>query len=81
MFPIRNMKKISNSMELGEVIRSKRKRLKVTQKDLAMVAGTGLRFISELERGKPTSRISGVFKVIQALNITLTATERDETHG
>lgn len=71
IFPIRNMKVITDSVELGEAIRAERKRLKVTQKELAMAAGTGLRFLSELERGKPTSRIEGVFKVLQALGMKL----------
>jgi y4mF family transcriptional regulator len=71
IFPIRNMKTINNSIELGAFIRDERKRLKVTQKELAMVAGTGLRFLIELERGKPTSRIEGVFKVLQALGTKL----------
>ena len=65
------MKTIVNSVELGVVIRAERKRLGVTQKELAMAAGTGLRFLSELERGKPTSRIEGVFKVLQALGLKL----------
>ena len=71
IFPIRNMKTIKNSADLGAAIRAERKRLKVTQKELAMAAGTGLRFLIELERGKPTSRIDGVFKVLQALGIKL----------
>lgn len=65
------MKTIKNSAELGAAIRAERKRLKVTQKELAMVAGTGLRFLIELESGKPTSRVGGVFKVLQALGIKL----------
>lgn len=71
IFPIRNMKSIKNSVDLGAAIRTERKRLKVTQKELAMAAGTGLRFLIELERGKPTSRIEGVFKVLQALGAKL----------
>jgi y4mF family transcriptional regulator len=65
------MKTIATSADLGAAIRAERKRLKVTQKELAMAAGTGLRFLIELERGKPTSRIAGVFKVLQALGIKL----------
>lgn len=65
------MKTIKNSDELGAVIRAERKRLKVTQKELAMAAGTGLRFLIELERGKPTSRLDGVFRVLQALGAKL----------
>ncbi len=71
IFPIRNMKTIANSVELGAAIRAERKRLKVTQKELAMAAGTGLRFLIELERGKPTSRVEGVFKVLQALGLKI----------
>ena len=71
IFPIRNMKTIGNSVELGAVIRAERKRLKVTQKEVALAAGIGLRFLIELERGKPTSRIEGVFKALQVLGIHL----------
>lgn len=65
------MKTITSSTELGNAIRTERKRLGVTQKELAMAAGTGLRFLIELERGKPTSQLAGVFKVLQALGIKL----------
>ena len=65
------MKTIASSIELGQVIRTERKRLGVTQKELAMAAGTGLRFLIELERGKPTSQLAGAFKVLQALGIKL----------
>jgi HTH-type transcriptional regulator/antitoxin HipB len=71
IFPFRNMNIVSDSMELGAAIRAERKSLGVTQKQLAMAAGTGLRFLSELERGKPTVRIEGVFRVLQALGLTL----------
>lgn len=74
------MNTIANSVELGAAIRAERKRLKVTQKELAMAAGTGLRFLSELERGKPTSRLEGVFKVLQALGLKLLV-ERPENGG
>lgn len=65
------MNTISSSTDLGNVIRKERKRLGVTQKELAMAAGTGLRFLIELERGKPTSQLAGAFKVLQALGIKL----------
>jgi HTH-type transcriptional regulator / antitoxin HipB len=71
IFPIGNMKAVKNSVELGAAIRAERKRIGVTQKQLAMAAGTGLRFLIELERGKSTSRIDGVFKVLQALGAGL----------
>ena len=57
---------ITDSQSLGEAIRVARKRLKVTQKDLALASGTGLRFIIDLEKGKPTCQIG------KALEITRT---------
>ncbi len=63
---------ILNSQELGAAVRGKRKLLKVTQKDLAMTAGTGLRFIIDLEKGKPTCQTGKMFEVLQALGLSLT---------
>jgi len=57
--------------ELGATIRTRRKQLKVTQKDLAMTCGTGLRFISDLEKGKPTCQIGKILQVLQALGLKL----------
>lgn len=37
---------------IGKVIRDTRKQLGVTQKDLALTSGTGLRFIIDLGEGK-----------------------------
>ena len=52
---------------LGELIKSARKNIGVTQKNLAMTSGTGLRFIIELEQGKPTCQIGKVLTVLQTL--------------
>ena len=41
----------------------------VTQKDLAMTCGTGLRFIIDLEKGKPTCQIGKTLQVLQALGL------------
>jgi len=66
------MNMLANSKELGAAIRAERKRIGVTQKELAMTAGVGLRYLIELERGKPTARMEGMFKVLQALGLKLT---------
>jgi y4mF family transcriptional regulator len=55
--------------QLGVAIRVKRKQLKVTQKELAMTCGTGLRFIIDLEKGKPTCQIGKMLQVLQALGL------------
>ncbi len=53
--------------EVGQIIRESRKRLGVTQRDLALTSGTGLRFIIDLEKGKETCQIGKVLTVLQTL--------------
>jgi len=45
-------------------IKQKRKELKLTQEDLALNAGVGLRFIRDLEQGKTTLRLDKVNDVL-----------------
>ncbi len=63
-----------NPVQIGAAIRARRRQLKVTQKDLAMTCGTGLRFIIDLEKGKPTCQIGKLLQVIQALGLKLQIT-------
>jgi len=60
--------------QIGELVRSARKSLGVTQSDLAMTSGTGLRFIIELEQGKLTCQIGKVLTVLHTLGITIKLT-------
>lgn len=60
---------------LGEAIRAARKRLGVTQKDLALASGTGLRFIIELEQGKATCQLGKALGIIQVLGLRLKLVE------
>ena len=57
--------------EIGKTIRQTRKALGVTQKDLALTSGTGLRFIIDLEKGKPTCQFGKVLTVLHTLGFTL----------
>ena len=74
IFPIGNMKTTKNPEQLGASIRARRRQLKVTQKDLAMTCGTGLRFIIDLEKGKPTCQIGKILQVFHALGLKLQIT-------
>ena len=47
-------------MTVSVFVRQKRKEYKLTQRDLADRAGVGIRFIRELEAGKPTLRMDKV---------------------
>ncbi len=58
--------------QIGEMVRSARKGQGVTQKELAMTSGTGLRFIIDLEKGKATCQIGKVLTVLNTLGITMT---------
>ena len=60
--------------DIGRLIRETRKRLGVTQRDLALTSGTGLRFVIDLEKGKQTSEIGKALTVLQTLGIKLTLT-------
>lgn len=73
MFPYGNIvqpMKIT-ARQVGEQIKAARKSLGVTQKDLAMTSGTGLRFIIELEKGKPTCQLGKALTVLNTLGITV----------
>ena len=59
---------------IGRLIRSTRKALGVTQRDLAMTAGTGLRFIIDLEKGKPTCHLGKALAVLRTLGIKINLT-------
>jgi y4mF family transcriptional regulator len=58
--------------QIGAVIRSTRKTLGVTQRDLALTSGTGLRFIIELEKGKETCELGKALRVLHTLGIEMT---------
>ena len=63
---------INTSVDLGTTIRKSRKALGLTQPQLALVAGVGVRFIVELEAGKPTVRLENILRVVNALGGRLT---------
>ncbi len=49
---------------IGDFIKTERKKSNLTQKEFANISGLGLKFIRDLEQGKPTVRMD---KVNQAL--------------
>jgi len=61
--------------EIGNSVRESRKRQGLTQPALAMVAGTGLRFIVDLESGKETCQLGKVLQVAAALGLKVSVTD------
>lgn len=61
------MERLKNISSIGAKIRLIRKAQGISQETLAGLAGTGQRYISELERGKETVRIRELLKLLDAL--------------
>ncbi len=59
---------------LSTFVRTKRKQQKLTQKEFAMKCGVGLRFIRELEKGKPSLRLDKINQVLRAFGHILSPT-------
>lgn len=57
--------------EIGEIVRATRKANGLRQDELAGTAGVGLRFIVDLEAGKPTAQIGKVLQVLAALGCSI----------
>ncbi len=64
---------------IGNTIRTERKALGLRQDELAAASGVGLRFLVELERGKPTVQMGKVLDVLAALGCELQIRKPDGT--
>lgn len=56
---------------ISEFIRAQRKAVRLTQKELALKAGVGLRFIRDVEQGKISLRTDTLNKVLKLFGKTL----------
>jgi HTH-type transcriptional regulator / antitoxin HipB len=73
--------RINSTRDLGLFVRSRRRRLNLTQLDLASSAQVSRRWLSDLEAGKPTAEVGLVFKVLHALDIALDASPDERAPG
>jgi y4mF family transcriptional regulator len=64
-------RRIASVSDLGAIVRRQRILLGFSQQRLADLAGTGRRFVSELEAGKPTLEFDRVVQCCAALGIDL----------
>lgn len=60
-----------SSVDLGTVIRERRKQLALTQLDLAGLSNSGNRFIVEVENGKPSVQLQKVLDLVDLLGLEL----------
>ena len=67
--------------EIGDIVRTTRKASGLRQDELAGAAGVGLRFIVDLEAGKPTAQIGKALQVLTALGCSLDITPPPDVTG
>jgi HTH-type transcriptional regulator / antitoxin HipB len=67
--------------ELGRFVKKERKAMRLTQAELALTSGTGMRFISDLENGKPTCQIGKTLTVLKTLGLRLTLSSSHSPGG
>ena len=70
------MKKIFETSNIGSLVKNKRKQLNITQPQLAALSGTGVRFVSDLENGKPTMQIGKILDILHVLGFDVYLSER-----
>ena len=53
---------------ISATVKALRKKYKLTQEDLALKSGVGLRFVRDLEQGKATLRLDKVNQLLDLFN-------------
>lgn len=64
----------------ADVVKNKRKELKLSQEELAMRAGVGLRFIRDVEQGKESVRLDKLNKVLNYFGLEVSAVKMRRDH-
>jgi HTH-type transcriptional regulator / antitoxin HipB len=67
---------VQSPADIGAMVMRRRRDAGLSQMDLAGIAGTGNRFISELERGKGTVQLDCVLRVLDQLGLDVVIRER-----
>ena len=57
-----------NMNNLSSTVKSLRKQFNLTQEDLSLKSGVGLRFVRDLEQGKRTLRLDKVNQLLEFFN-------------
>lgn len=70
--------KITNTTDLGNMIRSRREELGYTLAQVSESTGLSVSFLSELERGKPTAQLGKTIQIINLLGLDLIVNKRGE---
>ena len=60
---------MTTAKDIAIAVRTARRRLKLKQAELAAAANVGVRFLIELEAGKPTAQLGKTLAVLDALGL------------
>ena len=74
---MKNIPKQIMKSALSEFVKQKRKKLKLTQPELAGKAGVGLRFVRDVEQGKKSMRMDKVNQVLILFGYELGAVKKE----
>ena len=68
-------------MKLSQFLKQQRKENKLTQEELAVKAGVGLRLVREIEQGKTTMRMDKVNRILALFGAELTVIFKVNKNG
>ena len=63
--------------ELGYVIKTRRKALKIDQQTLALLAGVGLNTVVAVERGEGNPKISTILSLLDTMGLQIKVTLKE----
>jgi HTH-type transcriptional regulator/antitoxin HipB len=73
----RDHRLVKDTFEIGRILREKRKSQGLTLEQVAQHCGLSMRFVSEVERGKPTAEFGKVLFLLNAVGVDLYASTRE----
>lgn len=62
---------------ISAIVKALRKKYNLTQEDLALKSGVGLRFVRDLEQGKATLRLDKVNQLLDLFNYEMSPTPQN----
>ncbi len=65
---------------LSATVKSLRKQFNMTQEDLSLKSGVGLRFVRDLEQGKRTLRLDKVNQLLDFFNYEMSPQPKQNAH-
>ncbi len=71
--------KVTGTKEMGEIVRTHRLSMGLTQKECAGLCNVGTRFLSDLENGKPTVEFNKILMVLKTLGLELVINQKGWT--